>query len=131
MNINDILTRDLVRNYSPEDQNVNIIEQFEQYQHSGGLYKVYDKTIIIYHQSEDKVVEFHTSNAGTGTELVLAVQHFLNYAKTKDFNTAVTYYDNPKINDLFPHLTMTSSTEKINDGKHRTYETKVNLVGEK
>lgn len=99
---------------------------FDIYKANGGLFVANDTSIIIYRQAGDDSIEFHTMNCGTGLELAQLVVQFLKDI-ADDAKTAVTFYDNEKINSLFCHSPCKVKFERIDGGEDRTFMATFNL----
>lgn len=86
-----------------------------------------DSVLIIYND-RCGVIEFHCVNGGTGEDLTTAINHFLTEC-SRDYERAVTYYDNPRINELVKYSKYPATIQKIDDGEDRTYEMSFDLRG--
>ena len=125
-NLWDIATVNFQKNYQGRSFDVEYAYDFlEKYQ--GPLFST-DYVLIRYEQVDDSTVEFHCMNAGGGKDLTEAINELLQSLATR-YTRAVTYYDNPKINDLVPYSYFPTSVEKIDDGIDRTYEMRFDLRG--
>ena len=88
--------------------------------------KRYGRVVIAYTPLTDTEVEFHCHNAGNTNDLILAVNQF-NKDFADDYAWSVTYYDNPKINELLKHSLCPCEFAQIDQGEDRTYEAKFRL----
>ncbi len=74
-----------------------------------------------------KGIEFHSCNAENGAGLTRNILAFFDLLKSKGYTYALTYYDFPQITHLFSKSSLDVTIEKIDGGKHRTYQAKVRL----
>ena len=79
-------------------------------------------TLILTKKIEKNGIEFHCINGERAKDLVANVQKYLDDLNDNGYDYAVTFYDNPRINDLIEQLTYPSEIKKIDDGLFRTYE---------
>jgi hypothetical protein len=79
-------------------------------------------TLILTKKIEKNGIEFHCINGERAKDLVSNVQKYLDDLREHGYDYAVTFYDNPRINDLIAQLTHPSEVKKIDDGLFRTYE---------
>lgn len=87
------------------------------------------ENVAIQHKSDDNhTVEFHCINAGSGADLTKAINDFLK-SVSDQYARAVTYYDNPRINDLANYSYYPCTVIQIDGGLDRTYEMSFNLRG--
>lgn len=112
------------REYTLEKAKATFLEYVKQ----GMKYLLTKNTIIIYSPKKNKTVEFHAINAGNKQDLISAVNNLLEKVKGK-FDKAVTYYDNPAINDLANFPIVKGAVNKIDGGLDRTYEMSFDLRG--
>ena len=72
-------------------------------------------------------VTIHISlNAGSGADLTNAINSLLK-SLPKQFITGVTYYDNPRINELAKFSYFPATIERIDGGKFKTYKMSFDL----
>jgi hypothetical protein len=112
------------REYTLQDAKNTFLEYVKQ----GMKYLLTKNTIILYSENRDKTVEFHAINAGNKQDLITAVNNLLAKVKEK-FDKAVTYYDNPAINDLASMPIVKGTVKKIDGGLDKTYEMSFDLRG--
>lgn len=112
------------REYTLQDAKNTFLEYVKQ----GMKYLLTKNTIILYSENKDKTVEFHAINAGNKQDLITAVNNLLAKVKEK-FDKAVTYYDNPAINDLASMPIVKGTVKKIDGGLDKTYEMSFDLRG--
>jgi len=93
---------------------------FDKYLGIGGKSFMSNNVIIVY-QDRDGVCEFHCFSGGSGKDLTEAINTFLS-AMRVEYGRAVTYYDNPRINDISHYSLFPTVVRKIDDGEDRTYE---------
>jgi hypothetical protein len=101
---------------------------FQQYIQRGGKHLVFGRTMFLITPIDRSTVEFHTINGGTGVDLMNGVNQLLS-TLSQHFARAVTYYDNPRINDLLVHSHFQHVAHKIDQGRDRTYELIFDLRG--
>lgn len=121
-----IIAGDYAKNHSGREYSLDDVKNtFLEYVKRGSQYLLTKNTIIIYAE-KDKTVEFHAINAGNKQDLFHAVNNL--FAKVK-VDKAVTYYDNPAINNLATQVIVKGSVKKIDGGLDRTYEMSFDLRG--
>ena len=103
------------------------LDAFQKYIDLGLLYFTTDSVLIIYNV-KNGVVEFHCVNGGTGADLTEAINEFLTQ-KADELARAVTYYDNPRINELVKFSKYPATVKKIDEGEDRTFEMSFDLRG--
>jgi hypothetical protein len=86
------------------------------------------ESVMIIYNDNAGVLEFHCINGGTGKDLSTAINQFLTNC-SNDYDRAVTYYDNPRINDLIKFSKFPASVEKIDKGDDRTFQMSFDLRG--
>jgi hypothetical protein len=124
-----IIAGDYAKNHRGREYSLESVKDtFLEYVKQGMKYLLTKNTIILYSENRDKTVEFHAINAGNKQDLVTAVNNLLAKAKVK-FDKAVTYYDNPAINDLANLGIVRGTVKKIDGGLDRTYEMSFDLRG--
>ena len=119
----DFKRHHLGRDYSLE----YAIESYMKYV-SMGLGVVVANNVAINYSAEGSTVEFHCMNAGTGEDLTKSINDFLKSISGK-YDRAVTYYDNPRINDLVKYSYFPAQFSKIDKGEDKTYELSFDLRG--
>lgn len=80
-------------------------------------------TLILTKKIEKNGIEFHCINGERAKDLVSNVQKYLDDLKENGYDYAVTFYDNPRISELFQQQPYPFEVKKIDDGLFRTYET--------
>ena len=93
-----------------------------------GLPSFHTDDVLILFRDLGGVIEFHCVNGGTGEDLTTAINGFLTEC-SRDYEKAVTYYDNPRINDLAKYSKYPTEIKKIDEGEDRTYEMSFDLRG--
>ena len=73
-------------------------------------------TLIVFRSAKEGVAEYHCFNADTPENLARNVMAFWEMLKQIGFKTAVTPYQNPKINDLFRSFSKTYKTDITQKG---------------
>jgi hypothetical protein len=86
----------------------------------------YGPVAIVYKPYSDDTVEFHCTNSGNALDLTGAVSEF-NREMSKDYFWSITFYDNPRINELLKHVVYPSEFTKIDRGIDKTYQAKFRL----
>jgi hypothetical protein len=125
----EIIAGDYAKNHRGREYSLESVKDtFLEYVKQGMKYLLTKNTIIIYSPKKNKTVEFHAINAGNKQDLISAVNNLLEKVKGK-FDKAVTYYDNPAINDLANFPIVKGAVKKIDGGLDRTYEMSFDLRG--
>lgn len=123
-----IVVADLNRHYTGRDYSeeyaVNLVDQLQK---MGQVFEA-PNVLIRFRKLDDETVEFHCMNAGSGADLTNAINSLLK-SLPKQFTRAVTYYDNPRINELSKYSYFSTVVAKINGGTDRTYEMSFDLRG--
>ena len=112
------------RNYSV-DAVLDIFDNIEQTKYST---RRYGKVIVVYKPFNATTVEFHCTNGGNSKDIIEAVNQF-NKEMVDSYIWSVTFYDNPKINELLKHSFCPSDFTKIDKGVDKTYMAKFSLRG--
>lgn len=121
--IRQILSEDLAKNYAGFA--VTVDAYFDGLMNSpktGNFVVRQGDTLILTKKIENNGIEFHCINGERAKDLVANVQKYLNDLKAQGYDYAVTFYDNPRINELIAQLTYPSEIVKIDDGLFRTYQ---------
>jgi hypothetical protein len=121
--IRQILTEDLAKNYQGFAMTVEAYHDGLMNSPKTGNFVVRKgDTLILTKKIENNGIEFHCINGERAKDLVVNVQKYLDDLKESGYDYAVTYYDNPRINELIKQLTHPYEINKIDDGLFRTYE---------
>jgi len=121
--IRQILSEDLAKNYAGFAMTVDAyFDGLMNSPKTGNFVVRQGDTLILTKKIEDNGIEFHCINGERAKDLVVNVQKYLDDLKSQGFDYAVTFYDNPKINELIKQLSHPSEIEKIDDGLFRTYK---------
>lgn len=128
MSVKDIVAADLAKNHSHEQLDVDAAYKIlaAQIQSGAKLYRS-NNTIFITKKIGHDAIEFHTINGESGRQLMENVILYLTQLKAEGINSAVTYYDNPKITSLWQQSKLNVDITKVNQGQDRTFEAKVRL----
>lgn len=121
--IRQILSEDLAKNYAGFA--VTVDAYFDGLMNSpktGNFVVRQGDTLILTKKIENNGIEFHCINGERAKDLVANVQKYLDDLKAQGYDYAVTFYDNPRINELIAQLTCPSEIVKIDDGLFRTYQ---------
>jgi len=125
-NLRDIATKNFQKNYQDRDFDLDYaIDYLEKYR---GMLFHKENVVIRYAPIDDTTIEFHCMNAGNGKDLTEAINELLQ-SLSAGYDRAVTYYDNPKINELVQYSHFPTCVEKIDAGVDRTYEMRFDLRG--
>ena len=73
-----------------------------------------------------EIAEFHSVNGGSAKDLSAGVNKLLA-ALALHYEYAVTYYDNPRVNDLLKHADFPVICTRLDAGQDRTFEAKFDL----
>jgi hypothetical protein len=123
----EIIAGDYAKNHRGREYSLeNAKNTFLEYVKKGMKYLLTKNAMIIYFSVNEKTVEFHAINAGNKADLLTAVNNLFTKVKGK-FDKAVTYYDNPAINDLAKLVIVKGTVKKIDGGLDRTYEMSFDL----
>lgn len=123
-----VVVADLRKNYEGRGfDRASVQLAFEEYIRRGLPYFCVDSVLIVYNVADD-AVEFHCVNGGTGADLTAAINDFLT-VQSSNFDRAVTYYDNPRINELIKFSKFPAQVKRIDGGEDRTYEMSFDLRG--
>lgn len=116
-----IFDADFAKNHQGREYGLEEAKQkFKKYIDSNKPYYVSHNIIVIWRDQGQKIVEFHTINGGDSQDLIMGLTDFLN-VMSKKFNHAITYYDNPAINELAKHSPYPTHVKKVDRGVDRTY----------
>ena len=118
----DYKTNHQGREYSAQQAH----DVFQQYVKQGGKHMVFGKTMFLVRPLDSETAEFHSINGGTQVDLVNGVNQLL-HTLSQYFSKAVTYYDNPRVNDLLSRAHFQHIVHTVNQGRDRTYELIFNL----
>jgi len=121
--IRQILSEDLAKNYAGFA--VTVDDYFNGLMNApktGNFVVRQGDTLILSKKIKKNGIEFHCINGERAKDLVINVQKYLDDLKESGYDYAVTFYDNPRINDLIVQFTYPSEIKKIDDGLFRTYE---------
>ena len=86
----------------------------------GGRYLLVEHCFYLFKDCGMGVCEFHSFNAGTGKDLTQGIETLMSTLRS-EFTSAVTYYDNPRINELAKFVAVPATVDKINQGVDKTY----------
>jgi len=123
----EIVRADFAKNHIGREYDLHVAEQgFTDYARLGLPFVVSGLVIIFVTPKTDGVVEFHCMNKGDGKDLSAAVIGFLKDAAAA-YETAVTYYDNPRVSNLMKFSQVPVTVTKIDAGLDKTYEARFTL----
>ena len=127
--IHHIVDVDFEKNHQGREYDLKYAHQMvDDYITSGNKLFITDKVLIRCEPLLDNTVKFHCMNAGNGADLTSAVNDLMKVLSTR-YSWAVTYYDNPRINDLVKYVNFSTLITKIDEGVDKTYEMKFDLRG--
>ena len=122
--IRQILTEDLAKNYGGFAMTVDAyFDGLMNAPQTGNFVVRQGDTLILTKKIEKNGIEFHCINGERAKDLVSNVQKYLDDLKEHGYDYAVTFYDNPRISELFEQQPHPFEVKKIDDGLFRTYET--------
>jgi hypothetical protein len=127
----DIVAADHAKHYADGPMSAEEAQkQFLLYVAQGSIYYYTGKTIFIVSEAKGMpdTMEFHSMNAGGLKDLVQGIEEMLDHAKRR-FRNAVTYYDNPELNNLGKFFKYPITFAKIDEGADRTYSATFHLRG--
>lgn len=125
--LEQIIEADYLRNHSNRDYSVERVKELMLLWRAEGRH-IYSTGLIAFVLQEQapKVLEFHSINGGSAKDLSAAVNEMLTNA-APHYDTAVTYYDNPRVSDLLKHSAFPVTCTRIDGGEDRTFEAKFDL----
>jgi len=127
--IKNIIKTDYQKNHKGREYSMDtVLDIFDRLEETRYSNRKYGKVIIVYKPFNATTVEFHCTNGGGPADIIQAVNAF-NKEMTESYVWSVTYYDNPKINDLLKHSQCPSDFTKIDKGVDKTYMAKFSLRG--
>jgi hypothetical protein len=126
--IKAIVTNDYFKNHSNSGRSLREhLRLFSSYIESGGEFYQAENAIFRYEIEPDKTVLFHSMNGGNGVDLSNGINEFLKNMSS-EYKRAITYYDNPKINELARFSEFPTHITLVNGGKDMTYLMVFDLV---
>lgn len=126
--LRNIVTTDFKKNHQGRSYDcASALCAFQKYIDMGLLHFTTENILIVYNLNSDEI-EFHCVNGGNGVDLTDAINQFLTQQSVSHAR-AVTYYDNPRINELVKFSKYPAEIRKIDDGEDRTYEMSFDLRG--
>lgn len=127
--IHNIVDIDFAKNHQNREYDLEYAHKMvDNYIASGNKLFICNKVLIRCEPLLDSTVKFHCMNAGTGADLTSAVNDLMK-SLSGSYDWAVTYYDNPRINDLVKYVNYPTIISKIDEGVGKTYEMKFDLRG--
>ena len=125
----DIIEADYDKHHAGREYTLDDAKNtFLRYVAQGRIYYYVGKTIFLVAEHEDKpnTMEFHAINAGGLKDLVDGIEEMLDQAKRR-FVDAVTYYDDPALNELGKFFKYPITFEKVDEGVDRMYSATFHL----
>lgn len=131
MSEEEIIANDYAKNHQGREYTQEeAMQSFNNWIAQGGeVYKA-PQAMFLYKPIDSKGIEFHSVNGGNAGSLVNGVNEFLSSLQGQ-YPVAVTYYDNPQINNLLEQAAFPVEYKKIDQGQDKTYAAVFMLQGEK
>jgi len=127
--VREIISTDYQKNHQGREYSLDrVFKVFKNLELVDYSASKYHHVVIVHTPVDQDTIEFHCTNGGSAEDLISAVNQF-NKEMSKDYQWSVTYYDNPKINDLLSHSYCPSEFTKIDRGIDNTYEAKFRIRG--
>lgn len=128
MSIQEILEKDLAKNYQGRETTLEqaVASVRDAIAEGNKLYRA-GNTLFVTKDLGDGGVEWHTINPEPSAQLVKNATAYFLQLREQGYKYATTYYDNPKINDLFKQTIFPATIEQVNEGQDRTYRSVVRL----
>lgn len=127
--IENIIKTDYQKNHQGRNYSVDtVLDIFNRLEETKYSTRKYGKVIVVYKPFNANTVEFHCTNGGGPADIIEAVNQF-NTEMKDSYIWSVTFYDNPKINELLKHSVCPSDFTKIDRGVDKTYMAKFRLRG--
>jgi hypothetical protein len=121
-----IVVADLHRNYQGREFTEKYaIDMVNDLMILGQIFEA-PNVLIRFEKESDNTVVFHCMNAGSGKDLTDAINSLLK-ALPDQYTKGVTYYDNPRINELIKYSYFPATVDKIDAGIDRTYRMNFDL----
>lgn len=121
--LSEIVQADWERNLSQSAYTpAYLLNALQSWIASGSTVCYNQKVILLGISRPDGIFEFHTVNGGTVRNLLRVMREFLTVlADTVAF--AGTWYDNPRIGEIAPHLHFPYVTRRVDEGVDKTFST--------
>jgi hypothetical protein len=127
--LEQIIKTDYQKHHQGRDYTVDtVLEVWSNMEKANYFFRVYGPVAIVHKPYSEDTVEFHCTNSGSAEDLVRAVNEF-NKEMSVRYVHSVTFYDNPKINELLKYAQCPNEFAKIDRGIDKTYEAKFRLRG--
>ena len=124
-----ILEADFVANHQGREYDLDYINSVMRlWRDSGAMIFCAPNVMFVVEERTDGMAEFHSVNGGSAKDLSFGVNTLLK-ALAAFYEEAVTYYDNPRVNDLLKHSDYPASFTRIDDGLDKTFEAIFKLKG--
>lgn len=115
-----ILTTDYSRNHAGREYSCAwVIEVMEKWI-AGGGYLYCAPNVMFIGEAEGDTFEFHSVNGGGGRDITEGI-NLLLASLAPHYQFAITFYDNPKINDLAKFINFPTTVTRIDEGQDRTF----------
>jgi hypothetical protein len=116
-----------MRNYRTSPPSVeDIVDAAEWWLNSGNPTGFYENIIFVGKSLGNGCFEFHSLNGGTVRNLLEGTRMLLADL-SEHFSTAVTYYDNPRVEAFAKWMGYAFNTARIDEGFQRTFATTFDL----
>lgn len=100
MSIEELLTEDTKRHYPKGTDVGQVFAAFNEHMENGGQVVRQGDAIIVFNAIAPKIIEHHSFNADSTSNLVDLHKKFWKMLEKAGVNMAITTYDNKKINQL-------------------------------
>ena len=128
-NVHRIVDIDFQRHHRNREYDLKFAHELvDRYIASGNKLYLTENVLIRYEPLCEGVVKFHCMNAGSGEDITNAINGLLK-SLIGQFDRAVTYYDNPRINEIVKFSALPAAVNKIDAGVDKTYEMWFDLRG--
>lgn len=128
-NIHRIVDIDFARHHQSREYDLKFAHSMvDRYIESGNKLYCSANVLIRYEPLTDGIAKFHCMNAGTGADVTNAVNDLMG-SLVGEYDRAVTYYDNPRINEIVKFSKFPAHVNKVNGGIDKTYEMWFDLRG--
>jgi hypothetical protein len=124
-----ILEADFAANHQGREYGLDFVKGImERWQTEGRMLFFAPSVVFVIEEKSEEVAEFHSINGGSGRDLSTAVNAMLPLL-AQFYSRAVTYYDNPRVNDLLKYSAFPASYRRLDEGRDRTFEATFHLRG--
>jgi hypothetical protein len=122
--LEQIICKDYQKNHQGREYTVDtVLKVWQNLESVDYRARRYGAVAIVHKPYNEDTVEFHCTNSGTALDLVCAVNEF-NKEMSVSYTYSITFYDNPKINELLQQSLCPSEFTRVDRGIDETYEAK-------